>query len=107
MQQTLEIIGPGFSCATRIQIAMTSKILGQCHSKQRKASVTKADPYCRLKAEGPMGTLEAVTLRQKHLEARGFVFDTVVYVSQPLEDLSGFQSTLQERTKMAHRESSP
>jgi hypothetical protein len=60
---------------------------------KRKTSVTKADPYCHYKAGGPTGTFEAVPLSQKLLELLGFVFDTVVYVSEPLADLSGFRSS--------------
>lgn len=59
---------------------------------KRKCSITKADPYCSHEAGGPTGTFEAVPLSQKPLEVTGFVFGPVVYVSEPLADLSMFCS---------------
>ena len=60
---------------------------------ERKTSVTKADSYCPPKEGGPTGTFEAVPLSQELLEVKGIMFDTVVYISEPLTDLSRFRSS--------------
>lgn len=40
-----------------------------------------------------MGTFEAVPAGPNCRELKGFIFDTIVHVGQPLDDLSGFSST--------------
>ncbi|KAF2632458.1 hypothetical protein BU25DRAFT_152145 [Macroventuria anomochaeta] len=59
----------------------------------KKAKEMKADPYCRYEAGGPIGTFEAVPPEYGCMAITGFVFDTVILISLPLDDLTSLNST--------------